>query len=105
MLGGFSVGLELRKWGIADVLGFNPKNDPETCHRNFNAPKMGWLPHFRTPRGIIYMGTWRTLLTRRILHAPGAISSFRQASLEFGPQSVVEDFTVCTAAAPEILGR
>ena len=51
------------------------------------------------------MGTWRTLLTRRILHAPGAISSFRQASLEFGPQSVVEDFTVCTAAAPEILGR
>ena len=42
---------------------------------------------FGTPKGIIWMGTWRTLQPRRIL-APGAISvydSFRLASLEPGP--------------------
>ena len=43
------------------------------------------LPHFGTPRSIIWMGTWRTLHTRRILHAPDANSvhgGFRQLSLE-----------------------
>ena len=35
-LGGFNVRLELRQWAIADGLGFIPKDDPETCHRNFD---------------------------------------------------------------------
>ena len=84
---GFNVGLEQRKWAIADGLGFIPKDHPETCHRNFDPTRRRWLPRFDTPRDIIWMGTWRTLHPRRILHAPGAISvhgSFRQAILEPG---------------------
>ena len=34
----------------------------------------GWLPRFSTPRGVIWMETWRILLPREILYAPGAIS-------------------------------
>ena len=37
-VGGFNVGLELRYWAIADGLGFFPKDDPETCHCNFDLP-------------------------------------------------------------------
>ena len=51
-----------------------PKNDPETCHRNFDPPQRGWLLRFGTPRGIIWMGTWITIHPWRILHASGAIS-------------------------------
>ena len=36
---------------------------------NFNMQRRGWLLNFGTPRGII----WRTLHSRRILHASGAI--------------------------------
>ena len=53
-------------------LGLIPKDDPETCHRNFDSPRRGWLLRFGTPRGIIWKE--RTLHPRRILHAPGAIS-------------------------------
>ena len=41
-----------------------------------------------TPRGIIWMGTLRTLQPRRILHAPGGTGvrgGFCQASLKSGP--------------------
>ena len=83
----FNVELELRLWVIADDLGFIPKDDPETCHHNFNLSRRGWLPHFGNPRGIIWIGTWRTLHPRRILHVPVAISihgSFGQLRLEPG---------------------
>ena len=73
---------------IADCRGFIRKDDPDTCHRNFEW--RGWLPRFGTPRGIIWIGTRRILHPRRILHATGAINvhdSFRQASLEPGPSS------------------
>ena len=36
-LGGFNVGLEQCLWVIANGLGFPPKDDMETCHRNFYA--------------------------------------------------------------------
>ena len=42
----FNVGLELRQQVIADSLGFIPKDNPETCHRNFDPPQRGWLPRF-----------------------------------------------------------
>ena len=94
-----SVFWPLWKWKYFDLLEVQigilptvwesfPKDEPETCYRNFDPPWREWLPRFDTPRGIIWMGTWRTLHPRRILHAPGAISvhgSFRQASLEPGP--------------------
>ena len=38
-----NVGLELRKWPIADGLGFIPEDDPETCHHNFDPPQL-WYP-------------------------------------------------------------
>ena len=44
--------------GTADGLGFILKDDPETCHRNFDPPRRGWLSRFGTPRGIIWIGTW-----------------------------------------------
>ena len=53
VLGGFNVGLEQHQWAIADGLGFIPKDDPETFHRNFDPLRRGWLPHFGTPRDII----------------------------------------------------
>ena len=87
-MSGFNVGLELRLWDIADGRGFIPKDDPETCYRNFDPPRRGWLPNFGTPTGIIWVGTWRTLLPRQILHAPISFSvhgSFCLASLEPGP--------------------
>ena len=31
---------------VADGLGFIPKDDPVTCHRNFDLPRRGWLPRF-----------------------------------------------------------
>ena len=62
------------QWAVADGLGLIPKDGPETCHHNFDLPRWGWLPHFGTPRGIIWMGTWRTLYPRLILQAPGTIS-------------------------------
>ena len=37
----FNVGVEQRKWAIADGLGAIPKDDPETWHRNFNPPQRG----------------------------------------------------------------
>ena len=52
-LSGFNVGLEQRKNVIADSLGVTPKDEPEIWHRNFDLPRMGWLPQFDTPRGII----------------------------------------------------
>ena len=33
---------------------------------------MEWLSSFRTPRGIIWLGTWRKLHSWRLLRAPGA---------------------------------
>ena len=75
-------------WTIADGLGLIPMDGPETCHHTFDLPRRGWLPRFGTPRGIIWMGTWRTLHTRLILHAPGAISvhgDVSQVSLKLGP--------------------
>ena len=50
-------------------------DDPETCHRNFDPPRRVWVPRIGTLRGIICMGTWRTLHPRRILHALDAISA------------------------------
>ena len=70
----FNVGLKQRLWAIADSQGFIPKDDPETWYRNFGPPWRGWLPRFGTPKGIIWMRTWRTMRKRWILHAPGAIS-------------------------------
>ena len=48
-LGGFNVSLELRWWAFADGLGFFPKDNPDTCHRNFNLPKRGGSPAFVPP--------------------------------------------------------
>ena len=73
-MAGYNVELEQRWWAIADGLGFIPKDDSEICHRNCHPPRRGWLPRFGTPRDIIWMGTWRTLHPRRILHTPSAIS-------------------------------
>ena len=70
-VGGFNVGLEL-----LSSLGLIPKDGPETCHHNFDLPRMGLLPRFGTPRGIIWMGTWRSLHPRQTLLAPGAISVY-----------------------------
>ena len=39
----FNVGLELRHWVIADGLEFIPKDDPDTCHRNFDPLRRGFL--------------------------------------------------------------
>ena len=36
--------------GYSDGLGLVPKDDPETCHCNFDPPQRGWLPRFGTPR-------------------------------------------------------
>ena len=66
-------------------LGLIPKNDPETCRYNFNLSWRGWFPRFGTPRGIIWMGTWRTLHSEEFYmhHVPLAyILVFHQASLE-----------------------
>ena len=63
------------QWAIAGGLGLIPKDGPETCHHNFDPLRRGWLPLFGTPRGIFWKGTWRTLHTGRILHAPGVISA------------------------------
>ena len=41
-----------------------------------------WFPRFGTPRGIIWIGTWRTLHPRQILNAPGAISVHGGVSLD-----------------------
>ena len=73
-LSGFNIRLEQRQWAIADGLGFILKDDPETCHHNFDLPRRGWLLRFEIPRSIIRMGTWRTLNPRRILPASGAIT-------------------------------
>ena len=75
------------QWSIADDLTFVSKDGQKTCNHNFDLPRRGWLPHFGTPRGIIWMRTWRTLHPWRILHAPDAISVYgvaSQASLEPG---------------------
>ena len=45
----FNVGLEQRYWAIADGLGFIPKDDLETCHRNFYPTRRGWLPALVSP--------------------------------------------------------
>ena len=66
-LNGFNVGLEVRWWTIADCLGFIPKDNP-----NFDSPRRGCFLRFGTPRGIIWMGNWRSLNPRQILPAPGA---------------------------------
>ena len=73
-LDGLNIWLEECFRDIADGLGFIPKDDPDTCHRNFDQPQRGCLPCFGTSRGIIWIGTWRTLHPQLILHAPGAIS-------------------------------
>ena len=62
------------QWDIADDLEFVLKDYLETCHHNFDPSRREWLSHFDTPRGIIWMGTWRTLYPRWILHASDAIS-------------------------------
>ena len=67
-------GTRATQWAITDGLGLILKDGPETCHHNFDLPRRGWLPCFGTPRGIICMGSWRTLHPRWILHAPGSIS-------------------------------
>ena len=87
-LSGFNVGQELRQWAIADGLGFSQKDDPETCHHNFDPPRRGWRPGFGTPKGIILDGNLKDIAPLRILHAPDAVSvhgGFRQASLEPKP--------------------
>ena len=61
------------------------KDDLETCHHNFDPPRRVCLPRFGTPRGIIWMGTWRTLHSEEFYmhHVPLAyILVFHQASLE-----------------------
>ena len=73
----FNFGLEQRQWAIPDGLGFIPKDDPKTYHRNFDPTLRGWLPRFGTFRGIIWMGTWRTLHPRLILHEPGTFRVYR----------------------------
>ena len=62
------------------------------CHTRFLIWRQGLSRRLKTldvtPRGIIWMGAWRTLHPRRILHALGAISvhgNFRQESLKPGP--------------------
>ena len=88
MLGGFNVELEQCKWAIVDSLGFIAKDDPATCHHNFDQPRRRWFPRFCTARIIICMGIYRTLHPRRILHAPGDISAhcgFSPDEAEPGP--------------------
>ena len=58
---------------ISDGVKLILKNDLETCHDNFDQPWKGWLTHFGISRGIICLGTWRTLNSGRILRALGAI--------------------------------
>ena len=44
-------------------------------HNQFKKKKKNNLAYqFGTPRGMIWMGIWRTLHPQRILHEPGAIS-------------------------------
>ena len=88
VLGRFRIGarIHIRPWvhswlNRAVGLGFIPKDDSETCHHNFDPPRRGWLPCFGIPIGIIWIGTWKTLHTRPILHAPGAISVHDSVSL------------------------
>ena len=72
------------------------KDGPETLHHNFD-PLLRGPEIFSASKGIIWMETWRTLHSRRILHALSAISvhdSFRQASLEPKPSSIVTIETV-----------
>ena len=68
---GINDGLELRS-GLFPVV-WDSYLSPET-HHNFHHVRRGWLLRFSTPRGIIWMGIWRTLYSRRILHATSAIS-------------------------------
>ena len=60
--------------GSCRRFGIHPEVRSGDIPSQFDQPLRGWLPRFDIPRGIIWMGTWRTLHPRRILHAPGAIS-------------------------------
>ena len=70
----FNVG-RATHWAFANGLGVNPKADPETSGLAILNLRQVARPSLcqGTPRGIIWMGTWRTLNPRRLLHAPGAI--------------------------------
>ena len=59
-LGGFNVRLDQRQWSIVDGLGFILKDDPETCHRNFDLPRRGWFPRFGILRGGKELGGYCT---------------------------------------------
>ena len=52
-MSGFSVGLELRKWAIADGLGFIPEDHPETCHHNFDLLRRGCFLEVCTGPGLV----------------------------------------------------
>ena len=64
------------QWAIAVCLRLILKDGPETSNRNFDPPGREWLPRFGIVRGIIWMGSWRTLHSPQILHAPSAISVY-----------------------------
>ena len=53
----------------ADGLRLIPRNGMNICHHNSDSSRRGWLP-----RGIIFIGSCRTLLPRWILSAQRAIS-------------------------------
>ena len=80
---GVNIGLELH--AIADILRLNPKSNLMTCHHNFDLPQREWLSCFGAPRGIIWMGTWRTLHPRQNIHALAYMAVFPHANLEPGP--------------------
>ena len=91
------------QWAIADSLGLIHKDGTKTCHHHFDPPQRGWLPRFGILRGIIWMGTWKTLHPRKILHATSSISvhgSFHQASLEPGHSGL--ELRTWATAAPNI---
>ena len=73
---GFNVGQELHS-GLLPTVG---KPSLRMVRRHTIATLILHGPRFGTPRGVIWMGTWRTLHPRRILHAPGAISVHRGVS-------------------------
>ena len=60
--------------GSCRRFGIHPEVRSGDMPSQFDQPLRGWLPRFDIPRGIIWMGAWRTLHPRRILHAPGAIN-------------------------------
>ena len=57
-----------------DGLRHIPKEDPETCHDNFDQTRRRWLPSFGTPESIVWIEKWMALHPRLILRAQNIIS-------------------------------